>query len=60
VDAVVRRVRERGAQEIFLEVRESNVGAQSVYLERGFSVIGRRRSYYSSPTEDALIMRLRV
>jgi ribosomal-protein-alanine N-acetyltransferase len=60
VDAVVRRVRERGAQELFLEVRESNVGAQSVYLERGFSMIGRRRSYYSSPTEDALIMRLRV
>jgi tRNA threonylcarbamoyl adenosine modification protein YeaZ len=51
--------RARGAGAL-LEVRESNVGAQSVYLERGFSMIGRRRSYYSSPTEDALIMRLRV
>lgn len=60
VDAVVRRVRERGARELFLEVRESNTGAQSVYTERGFDVVGRRRSYYSSPTEDALIMRLRV
>ncbi len=60
VDAVVERVRGRGATELFLEVRESNTGAQSLYRERGFEVIGRRRSYYSSPTEDALVMRLRV
>jgi ribosomal-protein-alanine N-acetyltransferase len=60
VDEVVRRVRERGAQELFLEVRESNRGAQSVYRERGFAVISRRRAYYSSPTEDALVMRRRV
>ena len=60
VDAVVERVRERGAVELFLEVRESNRGAQSVYRERGFEVVGRRRAYYSSPTEDALVMRLRV
>ena len=60
VDAVVERVRQRGARELFLEVRESNLGAQSVYLERGFTVVSRRRSYYSSPTEDALVMRLRV
>ncbi len=60
VDAVVERVRERGAHDLFLEVRESNLGAQSLYRERGFVVVGRRRSYYSSPTEDALVMRLRV
>ena len=60
VDAVVVRVRDRGARELFLEVRESNLGAQKVYRERGFEEVGRRRSYYSSPTEDALVMRLRV
>ena len=60
VDAVVERVRQRGATELFLEVRESNLGAQALYRERGFDVIGRRRAYYSSPTEDALVMRLRV
>lgn len=60
VDAVVERVKERGAHECFLEVRESNVVAQGVYRERGFVVVGRRRSYYAKPTEDALVMRLRV
>jgi ribosomal-protein-alanine N-acetyltransferase len=60
VDTVVERVKERGAHELFLEVRESNLVAQSIYRERGFTVVGRRRSYYAQPTEDALVMRLRV
>ena len=60
VDAVIARVRERGALELFLEVRESNLGAQRVYRKRDFVIVGRRRSYYSSSTEDALVMRLRV
>ena len=60
VDVVVDRVRERGAGECFLEVRESNLVAQGIYRDRGFVVVGRRRSYYSSPTEDALVMRIRI
>jgi [ribosomal protein S18]-alanine N-acetyltransferase len=56
----VERVKERGAHELFLEVRESNEAAQRVYRERGFVVVGRRKSYYSAPVEDALVMRLRV
>ena len=60
VDAVVERIRERGATECYLEVRESNEAAQSLYRQRGFIVVGRRPRYYSLPTEDALVMRLRV
>ena len=60
VDVVVERVKERGAAECFLEVRESNHVAQGIYRDRGFAVVGRRRSYYAAPTEDALVMRLRV
>jgi ribosomal-protein-alanine N-acetyltransferase len=60
VDVVVERVKERGARELFLEVRESNHVAQAIYRDRGFTVVGRRRSYYAQPTEDALVMRLRV
>ncbi len=60
VDTVVERVKERGAHEVFLEVRESNRVAQDIYRNRGFIVVGRRRSYYAQPTEDALVMRLRV
>ena len=60
VDEVVERIRERGATECYLEVRESNEAAQSLYRQRGFIVVGRRPRYYSLPTEDALVMRLRV
>ena len=57
VEAALRRVRQRGARECFLEVRESNVGARRLYESLGFSPIGRRRRYYSEPTEDALVLR---
>lgn len=60
VDAVVDRIRARGSVECFLEVRESNEAAQSLYRQRGFAVVGRRPRYYSLPTEDALVMRLRI
>ncbi|HBK17952.1 MAG TPA: ribosomal-protein-alanine N-acetyltransferase [Gammaproteobacteria bacterium] len=43
---VVSFVREQGACQIFLEVREGNTAAQRVYLEGGFSEIGRRKGYY--------------
>jgi ribosomal-protein-alanine N-acetyltransferase len=60
VDQAVRAVGARGAHELFLEVRESNHDAQSIYRRKGFEAIGRRRAYYSHPTEDALVMRLRI
>jgi [ribosomal protein S18]-alanine N-acetyltransferase len=60
VDTVVDTVRERGAVECYLEVRESNGGAQSIYRHRGFIIVGRRPSYYAHPKEDALVMRLAI
>ncbi len=39
-----------------LEVRESNVVAKSLYQNMGFDHVGRRKGYYSSTGEDALIM----
>lgn len=47
-----------GMQEIFLEVRISNIPAISLYRRLGFTVKGVRKSYYSEPTEDAYIMSL--
>lgn len=41
---------------IHLEVRESNVGAIRLYEKIGFKIVGRRRNYYSEPSEDALLM----
>ncbi len=39
-----------------LEVRVSNKVAISLYRSSGFEDIGKRRSFYSNPKEDALIM----
>ena len=39
-----------------LEVRESNVGAISLYERYGFRAAGRRRRYYQDNGEDAVIM----
>ena len=38
-----------------LEVRESNLGAISLYEKKGFVPVGRRKRYYDN-TEDAILM----
>ena len=58
VEEALARIRERGAREVYLEVRESNEKARTLYEDCGFQVIGRRRNYYTKPVEDALVMRL--
>ena len=47
--------RERKLQAIFLEVRESNAAARSLYRKFKFSEGGRRKNYYAKPTEDAVL-----
>ena len=39
-----------------LEVRESNKAAIGLYLKHGFEEVARRKSFYSDPKEDAIIM----
>lgn len=41
---------------ISLEVRSSNYSAISLYQKLGFSEEGKRKNFYSLPTEDALIL----
>lgn len=53
----VEQARGRGAREMFLEVRESNASALSLYKEAGFEAVGRRARYYARPIEDAIVMR---
>lgn len=45
------------AQEIFLEVRESNSPAISLYEKCGFERIAIRKNFYSNPDEHAVIMK---
>ncbi|MDE2727461.1 MAG: ribosomal protein S18-alanine N-acetyltransferase [Gemmatimonadota bacterium] len=39
-----------------LEVRESNLAARSMYSRLGYHAVTLRKSYYSSPAEDAVVM----
>lgn len=45
-----------GACVLYLDVRESNAPAFSLYSSLGFRVCGRRRGFYSAPKEDAILM----
>lgn len=58
VDRAIAAFRSGGAAAVWLEVRESNVAARSLYGAAGFTVVGRRRNYYRHPVEDALVLRL--
>jgi ribosomal-protein-alanine N-acetyltransferase len=50
--------RAQGATRVFLEVRESNVAARSLYEKCGFVISGRRKSYFADPVEDAALYTL--
>jgi len=43
---------------IFLDVRQSNVAAEKLYISRGFNNVGRRVNYYGN--EDALLMEKKI
>ncbi len=51
------RARDRGCQEVLLEVREGNTAAVGLYTGHGFVEISRRRGYYAAQ-QDALVLRL--
>jgi ribosomal-protein-alanine N-acetyltransferase len=46
----------RGAQNLTLEVRLSNLAAQQLYRRFGFAPVGVRKNYYQETNEDALVM----
>ena len=48
--------RMKGAREVALEVRESNVSARKLYESYGFRQEAVRRVYYRNTAEDAIIM----
>lgn len=58
LDYAVKTSRAYGLESLFLEVRESNIPALSLYRAYGFAEISKRKNYYRNPTEDAIIMHL--
>ena len=63
LEALIALCRSRHAQQLWLEVRESNARARSIYLQRGFVHVGVRKGYYPAPhgrREDAIVMSLQL
>jgi len=58
--ALIDWCREQRARVVELEVRASNEAAQALYRGIGFTEIGQRAVYYQHPTEDAVLMSLRL
>ncbi len=56
LEAALDHGRLRRARRAFLEVRASNVTAQSLYRRFGFQAAGIRKRYYDQPVEDAVVM----
>ncbi len=57
--AVLRKLKERGVQKVYLEVRKNNLIAQHLYESVGFKCTGEIPNYYPDG-EDAVIMVLHL
>ncbi|MDM4766718.1 ribosomal protein S18-alanine N-acetyltransferase [Pelomonas sp. SE-A7] len=63
LDELCARARLLGCLQVWLEVRESNARARSVYRRYGFTEVGLRRAYYPAghgKREDAVLMSLNL
>lgn len=58
LEALVVAARTTNSEAVFLEVRDSNTAARSLYEKAGFELTGRRKAYYTNPPEDAILYRL--
>ena len=59
---LIERASQAGMQDVFLEVRPSNMHAIALYQSVGFVEVGRRRGYYQAVEgrEDALVLKLSI
>lgn len=58
---LILRLQQKGITTLWLEVRESNIAAQSLYNSLGFNEVTIRKNYYPTPDggkENAVIMAL--
>jgi len=57
LDKMTQQLRKNRIRHVFLEVREDNLPAVSLYQNHGFEQAGTRNDYYQSPLANALIFR---
>ncbi len=48
--------RRKKIKHVFLEVRDSNLAAKTLYEKLGYKAITRRKEYYAQDQEDAILM----
>lgn len=60
IQTLVGEARDRGAREVFLEVRADNPGAQGLYESLGFVQIAVRDNYYPADGMAAHVMKLDI
>ena len=60
VEALIKYAKNNRLESVSLEVRESNKAAIALYTDLGFKVEGKRKDFYTKPTESALVMVLRI
>lgn len=60
IEKVIMYAKENNIRVVNLEVRPSNTSAISLYTKYDFKEIGRRRNFYTKPTEDALLMQREI
>lgn len=56
MEGLIKICEEKGINSMTLEVRKSNIVAQSLYKKYGFVSCGVRPGYYTDTKEDAIIM----
>jgi ribosomal-protein-alanine N-acetyltransferase len=57
LDEALGSIAAAGVTEAYLEVRQSNAEAITLYQSLGFRPVGLRPDYYRDPREDALVLR---
>jgi len=60
MQAALREAKMRGAEDVFLEVDDTNVAARRLYDKLGFANVGERKAYYAAADgsrSTALVMR---
>ena len=60
VESLIKYARNNRLESVSLEVRESNRAAIELYSSLGFKTEGKRKDFYTKPTEAALVMVLRI
>lgn len=57
---IEKKLAEKEVKTIFLEVREKNKAAVSLYLKHGFEQNGLRKNYYKNPADNGILMMKKI